>query len=119
MPRRPTAATPAPEPTNREALDAYIELRDALERAFDAAMTVEDMRLIARTSSAVVDEILRLNALELARLGEAYAPPREALAAAIEDLKTIRREIRRISASVKTIGEVLAAIGRVSRFLPV
>lgn len=119
MRKRSTArATAAVTTTNREALDASIELRDALERAFDGAMTIEHMRLIARASGAVVNEILRLNALELAKLGEAYQVKQEALALAIEDLKTIRRDIAKISANLKTIAEVSGAIGRVARFLP-
>lgn len=119
MRRRSTAnATAAVATPNRDALDASSELRDALERAFDATMTIEPMRLIARASSAVVNEILGLNALELAKLGEADHAKQKALALAIADLRTIRRDIAKISAKLKTIAEVSGAIGRVARFLP-
>lgn len=122
MARRPAAATtamPAAAPiSNQVALDSLLALREALERAFDGAMEVSDMRRIARAMHATTDEILRLNALGIAALGKAYAPDLEALSTAIDDLKHIRDNIRKISSSIKTIAEVINAITKVAAFLP-
>lgn len=108
----------ATETSNRQALADLIGLRDALEQAFDGAMEIGDMRRIARAMSAVTGEILRVNGLEIARMGETYAPGFADLETAIEDLKQIRENIRQISSSVRTIGEVVSAIAKVAEFIP-
>lgn len=112
-------AAAAPIATNQEALDTLITTRDSLDKGFDGAMNVDDMRRIARTNQAIIDEILRLNALGIQQLGERYKSALVDLQGIIEDLKQIQKDIKQITANIKTAAEVVSAIMKVLPILGV
>lgn len=112
-------AAMAPPPTNRAAIEALIALRETLKEAAKGEMDIAERQHIIRARQAAADEILRLNAIELAEMDKAYAPDLKALATAIEDLKKIKQDIKTMTSSIKAAGEVAKAIAKVAAFLPV
>lgn len=115
-----TAAFPAaPRPVlTRRAADGLSTAHLLLKDAFDAGVTIADMRQIQRAQMAVGDEIVRL--LEQGMVGSpaAYPPQTEGIIAARHDIREIGERIRSITTVLDKAARIANALSQVPRILP-
>ena len=102
----------------RTALERLSEAHLQLKEAFDAAVTVADMRQIQRAQMAVGDEIVRLLEQGMVETAQAYAPQTEAIIAARQDIREIAERIRTITTMLEKAARIAGALSQLLKMLP-